>query len=165
MLPNLYPSLVCHKHLLQKKPDQEIEDLEVEDSDITNATTSADTITIPALPVTNVPPSEKQIRAAVVFQTYYRKVLRLKRKATKITPLDICRTKCFEDCLKEVACIEWPNKSFYRFLFLGPLPHALTCLATAEKWVYDNKKRNKDRFKKAEHQELEDVQKRLTEQK
>jgi len=132
----------------EAEPDQEIEDLEVEDSDIINATSSTDTITIPALPVTNVPPSKEQIRAAVVFQTYYRKVLRLKRKATKITPLDICRTKCFEDCLKESACIDWPKKSFYRFLFLGPLPHALTCLATAEKWVHDNKKRNKDRFKK-----------------
>jgi len=144
--------------------EEEIEEPE-EDSEIIHATTIAETITIAALPDTNVPPSKEQIHAAVVFQTYYRKILRLKREATKEKPLDSCRKTCFEDCLKESAHLEWPSKSFYRFLFLGPLPHALTCLATAETWVYDNKKRNKDRFKKAKHEELEDVRKRLTEQK
>ena len=146
----------------EAEPEQEIEE-EEEDSEIIYAT--ADTITIAALPDTNEPPSKELICAAVTFQTHYRKLLRLKRKAMKKKPLDTCRTKCFEDCLKESANIEWPNKSFYRLLFLGPLPHALTCLAIAETWVYDNKMRNKDRFTKAKHEELEDVQKRLTEQK
>ena len=149
----------------EAEPEQEIEEPEEEDSEIIHASTSTDTITIAALPGTNEPPSKELICAAVTFQTYYRKLLRLKLKATKRKPLDTCRTKCFEDCLKQSANIEWPNKSFYRLLFLGPLPHALTCLATAETWVYDNKKRNKDRFTKAKHEELEDVQKRLTEQK
>lgn len=149
----------------EAEPEQEIEEPEEEDSEIIHATTFADPIAIAALPDTNVPPSKELISAAVTFQTYYRKVLRLKQKATKKKPLDMCRTQCFEDCLKESGNIEWSNRSFYRLLFLGPLPHALTCLATAETWVYDNKKRNKDRFKKAKHEELEGLQKRLTEQK
>ncbi|KIM48469.1 hypothetical protein M413DRAFT_440213 [Hebeloma cylindrosporum] len=149
----------------EAEPEQETEEPEEEDLEIIHNATSADAITIAALPDTNVPPSEERICAAIIFQTHYRKVLRLKRKATKQRPLDICRIKCFEDCLKESANLDWPNRSFYRLLFLGPLPHALTCLATAETWVYDNKKRNKDRFTKAKHEELEDLQKRLTEQK
>jgi len=149
----------------EAEPEEEIEEPEEEDSEIIHATTIAETIAIAALPDTNVPPSKEQIHAAVVFQTYYRKILRLKREATKEKPLDSYRKICFEDCLKKSANIEWPSKSFYRFLFLGPLPHALTCLAAAETWVYDNKKRNKDRFRKARHEELEDVRKRLTEQK
>ncbi|KAF8955733.1 hypothetical protein BDZ97DRAFT_1926447 [Flammula alnicola] len=55
--------------------------------------------------------------------------------------------------------------SFYRLLFLGPLPHVLVCLKSFHTWAIDTKKRNKKRYKVASHQELDDVNKRLTEQK
>ena len=82
------------------------------------------------------------------------------------------RRDCFqlEENLSESLKIDWPRSdngkpSYYRYLFLGPLPHVQICLNTVHAWVMDNKQRNKLRFKSAEHQELDEINKRFTEYK
>ncbi|KAF8895020.1 hypothetical protein CPB84DRAFT_1782432 [Gymnopilus junonius] len=144
--------------------EQDIEEPEVDDTEIINTAHSAESIAVAALPEEHVEPSQEQIQAAIRIQTLYRKVMRLRRKIPK-NILDASRQSCFEACLQESFRIEWPNGNFYRMLFLGPLPHVLVCLNAARTWALEAKKRNKKRFTSATHQDLEDVNKRLTEQK
>ena len=142
--------------------DKEVEEPEVDNSDIIGAGTSVESITVTALPEANLPPSEKQIQAARVIQTAYRKLLSRRRQSAKNT-LEASRASLFGACLDESLKMEWPNGIYYRLLFLGPLPHALVCLSAAHSWAMDTKARNKKRLKVALHQELEDIGKRLTE--
>jgi hypothetical protein len=144
------------------EPEQEIEEPEMDSTDIIGAGTFVESITVPALPEANLPPSEEQINATRVFQTAYRKLLRRRRKSTKNT-LQATRASFFDACLEESLKMEWPNGIYYRLLLLGPLPHVLVCLSAAHSWAIDTKARNKKRLKVALHQELEDVGKRLTE--
>lgn len=144
------------------EPEQEIEEPEMDSTDIIGAGTSVESITVTALPEGNLPPSEEQINATRVIQTAYRKLLRRRRKSTKST-LEATRASFFDACLAESLKMEWPNGTYYRLLFLGPLPHVLVCLSAAHSWAIDTKARNKKRLKVALHQELEDVGKRLTE--
>ena len=146
------------------EPEQEIEEPEVDNTDIVGAGTSVESINVTALPETNLPPSKEEIRASCVIQTAYRKLLRRRHKPTQ-SALDASRASYFDTCLEESLKMEWPNGTYYRLLFRGLLPHLLVCLSAAHSWAMDNKARNKKRFKVVLHQELEDVGKRLTENK
>ena len=149
----------------EAEADPEIEEPEVDNTEIVNTATSAESIVVANLPEneTNAALSEEKIQAVNKLQTLYRKKMRHRRVVAK-TALQASRNTWFEACLAESAKIDWPEGSFYRFLFLGPLPHVLVCLDAAYTWVMDTKKRNKKRFIKASHQELEELNKRMTEQ-
>lgn len=147
------------------EPEQNIDETEADDAEIINATTAADIITVEELQDTTSPPSEALIHAAHVCQSLYRKKVRCKQKSSKLDSLSIQRANCFEACLLVSTKINWPARSYYQRLFLGPLPHILVCLKSAHTWAIDMKKRNKARLKSSSHQELEDIMKRLTDQK
>jgi hypothetical protein len=144
------------------EPEGEVEEPEVDNSEIVNSAPSAEPITITEVPDDiHAPSEEQQTSAAILFQRLYRKRLRDRKPSDHLQGV----LSCFQECITESAKMEWPEKSYYCLLFLGPLPHVHVCLNAAYSWVMTNKKRNKERFKCAEHQELEDMQKRLTEQK
>lgn len=147
--------------------EPETEEPEVDTSKIVDTTASVESITVTELPEDNTTLilSEDRVKAITVFQTLYRKLLRHRRNVANRTALQISCNNFFDECLKESQKIEWPPGSYYRLLFLGPLPHVLVCLHAAHSWTMENKKRNKARFKTATHQDLDEVNKRLTEQK
>ena len=150
---------------LEDETDQAPEEPEADPaSDALNATATVEPIAVAELPESNLPPSEEQIKAASFLQTMYRRRQRRKTKTNK-APLHVWLKRCFKQCLTESSKMEWPPRSQYRLMFLGPLPHVLACINTAHSWVMDNKQRNKDKFKTALHQDLEEVAKRLTEQR
>ena len=146
------------------EPEQNINETEADDAEIIDATTATDIITVEALPDTTAPPSEALIQAARVCQSLYRKKFRHRQKS-KLDSLGIQRANCFDACLLASTKIDWPTRSYYQRLFLGPLPHVLVCLKSAYTWSIDMKNRNKKRFKSSVHQELEDINKCLTDQK
>lgn len=140
----------------------ELEEPEVDNSEIVTLAPPAEPITITEVPDdVHAFSKEQQINAAIFFQRLYRRRIRDRKSSDRLQGV----MSCFQECMTEMAKMEWPEKSFYRLLFLGPLPHVHVCLNAAYSWAMTNKKRNKERFKCAEHQELEDMQKRLTEQK
>ena len=151
---------------LEDETDQVPEEPEADTSasGALNATATVEPIAVAELPESNLPPSEEQIKAASFLQAMYRRRQRRKTKTNK-APLHVWLKRCFKQCLTESSKMEWPQRSHYRFMFLGPLPHVLACINTAHSWVMDNKQRNKDKFKTALHQDLEEVAKRLTEQR
>ncbi|GBE78672.1 predicted protein [Sparassis crispa] len=100
--------------------------------------------------------TEREITAAQAILTIYRQYVR--RCAITMSPLGAMRLRiqsAFADKSKE---LEWPPKSFYRLLFLGPLPHLLVSLECMREHLYFAKKQARRRVSKVAHMELEKAQ-------
>jgi hypothetical protein len=87
----------------------------------------------------------KQDSAAKTLQSYYRRLLtnREKRIANPGLGLPKTRKMQFEEFARAAESIEWPPKSLYRPVFLGALPHLLTCLAYTWSAVMEEKQKVK----------------------
>ena len=114
-----------------------------------------------------VVPSDEQIKAARVIQIRYRR--NVLRRSRPMSTLFEARSRLFVECWKESEKIDWLRKGRhilrYRLLFLGPLPHLLLCLERAKEFASEAKKKIKRRLTAAKHQQLEDVQTKMTEAK
>ncbi len=100
----------------------------------------------------------EQNSAAKTLQSYYRRLLskREKRIANPGLGLPKTRQKQFEAFAQAAESIEWPPKSLYRPIFLGALPHLLTCLDHIYSIVLEEKKRVKEVARRSEkHQGIE----------
>ncbi|KZV66745.1 hypothetical protein PENSPDRAFT_81304 [Peniophora sp. CONT] len=58
-------------------------------------------------------------------------------------------------CLRQDESMDWPRRSFYRLIFRGPLPHALTCLERLLYSAQANRNMIKIKARVALHEELE----------
>jgi hypothetical protein len=100
----------------------------------------------------------EQNSAAQTLQSYYRR-LQSKRKKRIANPglgLPKTRQNQFEAFTQAAESIEWPPKSLYRPIFLGALPHLLTCLDYTYSIVWEEKKRVKQVARRSEkHQGIE----------
>lgn len=149
--------------------DQQHEDLEIDTADIVNKATSMEMATPVPITGASVQLTPQQIHAGEVFRDAYRACLRRRRRLQVQRPrhIDVYRDEFYAACVRQVEAndTEWPRSSFYRKLFLGPVPSLLAAVKVSDAWAQEAKRKNKERFKKAQHTELEEVQKRLTEQK
>ena len=144
--------------------EQQHEDVEVDTADIVNKGGSME-MAIP-VPITgaSVQLTPQQIHAGEVFRDAYRACLR-RRRLQRPRHIDLYRDQFYAACMRQVEVYEWPRSSFYRKIFLGPVPSLLAAVKASDAWAQDAKRKNKARFSKALHTELEEIQKRLTEQK
>jgi hypothetical protein len=94
----------------------------------------------------------EQHSAAKTLESYYRRLLsnREKRIANPGLGLPKTRQQQFEEFARAAESIEWPPKSLYRPIFLGALPHLLTCLAYTWSVVMEEKQKVKRQEKKHE---------------
>jgi hypothetical protein len=94
----------------------------------------------------------EQDSAAKTLHTYYRRLLNNRKKRIDNPGLGLPKTrqKQFEEFARAAESIEWPPKSLYRPIFLGALPHLLTCLAYTWSVVMDEKQKVKRQEKKHE---------------
>lgn len=107
----------------------------------------------------------KQESAAKTLQSYYRRLLnnREKRIANPRLELPMTRQNQFELFAQAAESIEWPHKSLYRPIFLGALPHLLTCLEYILSMVMKEKKKVKKQARPSEkHQVIEGLMERQT---
>ncbi|KAI9436974.1 hypothetical protein H4582DRAFT_1853973 [Lactarius indigo] len=107
----------------------------------------------------------KQHHAAKTLQSYYRR-LQAKR-ANQIAHAGLglpkARKDRFEAFAEAAKSIEWPERSLYRPIFLGALPHLLLCLDYTRTIVMDEKAKVKRAARSnRRHQEIEDLMKRQT---
>ncbi|KAH8984681.1 hypothetical protein EDB92DRAFT_1885663 [Lactarius akahatsu] len=107
----------------------------------------------------------KQHHAAKTLQSYYRR-LQAKR-ANQIAHAGLglpkARKDRFEAFAQAASTIEWPERSLYRRIFLGALPHLLLCLDHTRTIVMDEKAKVKRSARSnGRHQEIEDLMKRQT---
>lgn len=107
----------------------------------------------------------KQHNAAKTLQSYYRRLLA--RRANQITNpglgLSTTRKDRFESFARAADSIEWPERSLYRPIFLGALPHLLLCLDYTRTIVVDDKAKVKRKARSNErHEAIEDLMKQQT---
>ncbi|EPQ56619.1 hypothetical protein GLOTRDRAFT_138299 [Gloeophyllum trabeum ATCC 11539] len=101
----------------------------------------------------------ERIRAVTIIQTAYRNVRRRQRM------LDAClstRTGRLWRACSDIAQSTDSMEKRYRSLFLGPFVHALLCLEVLYSYASLGKDGAKKRFKKAQHQELEETSEQMT---
>ena len=107
----------------------------------------------------------EQHSAAKTLQSYYRRLLtnRKTRIANPGLGLPKTRQEQFEKFARAGESTEWPPKSLYRPIFLGALPHLLTCLAYTWSVVMDEKQKVKRQERKSEkHQGIEGLMEQRT---
>lgn len=107
----------------------------------------------------------EQHSAANTLQSYCRRLLanREKRIANPGLGLPKTRQKQFEEFARAAESIEWPLKSLYRPIFLGALPHLLTCLAHTWSVVMEEKQKVKRQERQVEkHEGIEGLMEQRT---
>lgn len=108
----------------------------------------------------------EQHSAAKMLQSYYRRLLvnREKRIANPRLGLPKTRQNQFEEFARNAESIEWPPKrSLYRPIYLGALPHLLTCLAHTRSVVMEEKQKVKRQERKSEkHEGIEGLMEQRT---
>ena len=107
----------------------------------------------------------KQDSAAKVLQFHYRRLLT--SRANRISNPGLGLTKAREDQFEKFAraahSIEWPQRSLYRPIFLGALPHLLTCLDRTWTVVMEEKtKVKRQQRQNISHQGIEKLMDRQT---
>jgi hypothetical protein len=109
----------------------------------------------------------EQHSAAKTLQAHYRRLLknRTDRIANPGLGLAKIRKDQFEGFARAAKSIEWPNKSLYRPIFLGAVPHLLTCLDYTLSILKDEKTRVKRSRSSKVHQDIEVLMTRQTDLK
>jgi hypothetical protein len=106
----------------------------------------------------------KQHHAAKTLQSYYRRLQA--RRANHIANPGLGLPKSRKDRFAAFAqaaeSIEWPERSLYRPIFLGALPHLLVCLDHTWRIVMDEKAKVKRAHSNGRHEEIEELMKRQT---
>jgi len=100
--------------------------------------------------------TEAQRMAGLCFVKYYNRVLSRRRaeRSKRSTSQKTCDS-FFKTCIEASTKIEWPHKSPYKTLFLGLVPHLLTCVNALES--YSSKKKTEVKKRWAEKKEDTDV--------
>jgi hypothetical protein len=99
--------------------------------------------------------TEAERHAAIMIANTYRKYQRFRKGR-----IFKGAAKLFPDFIAQSAKLAWPGP-YYRLLFLGPIPHALFCINEIRERTRADKDKTKKKWKRARHQELEDMMKRL----
>ena len=103
--------------------------------------------------------------AAKVLQSHYRRLLvnRANRISNPGLGLTKTRKDQFEAFARAADSIEWPQRSLYRPIFLGALPHLLTCLDRTWSIVMEEKtKVKRQQRQNTSHQGIEKLMGRQT---
>jgi hypothetical protein len=106
-------------------------------------------------------PTETEMQAALRIQSAYRGML-LRRSRIATTGREPARRRFFEQCLTCTQDFGWKQNSYYRLLFLGPLPHLLLCLEISATAIAAQKTKAKKRLSSERHQALDDLSRELT---
>ena len=107
----------------------------------------------------------KQEGAAKTLQSYYRRLLENRANQIANPGLGLPKTRKdkFDACAQVVDIIEWPEKSLYRPIFLGALPHLLVCIDHTWTIMWESKLKVKKAARSDNrHEAIEELMKRQT---
>ncbi|RPD59349.1 hypothetical protein L226DRAFT_576154 [Lentinus tigrinus ALCF2SS1-7] len=106
-------------------------------------------------------PSANEFKAASTLAAAYRR--RISRQtAGKRKPLEEIKQRIYAAFLAEAQRAGW-SKSYYRLLFLGPVPHLFVVVEAMKNHLYNAKNNAKKRLNFVQHLELETMRSSLTE--
>jgi len=107
----------------------------------------------------------EQHSAAKVLQAHYRRLLTNRANRISNPGLGLTKTRKdqFDAFAQAALSIEWPQRSLYRPIFLGALPHLLTCLGHTWTIVKEEKtKVKRQQRQNTGHQGIEKLMERQT---
>ena len=107
----------------------------------------------------------EQDSAAKKLQSHYRRLLTNRANRISNPGLGLTKTRenQFEAFARAAHSIEWPQRSLYRPIFLGALPHLLTCLDRTWTIVMEEKTKVKQQQRQnMNHQGIEKLMDRQT---
>jgi hypothetical protein len=107
----------------------------------------------------------EQHAAAKTLQSCYRRLMINRANRISKSGLGLTKTRKnrFESFAQAASSIEWPQRSLYRPIFLGALPHLLTCLDYTWTIVMEEKSKVKRQESQiAGHQGIERLMERRT---
>lgn len=107
----------------------------------------------------------EQNSAAKVLQSHYRRLLTNRANRISNPGLGLAKTRKdqFDAFAQAALSIEWPQRSLYRPIFLGALPHLLTCLGHTWTIVMEEKtKVKRQQRQNTGHQGIEKLMERQT---
>ena len=107
----------------------------------------------------------EQHSKAKILQFYYRRLLTNRAKRISNPGLGLTKTRNdqFEEFARAAGSIEWPQRSLYRPIYLGALPHLLTCLGHTWTIVMEEKtKVKRQQRQNISHQGIEKLMDRQT---
>ncbi|KAG7086906.1 hypothetical protein E1B28_002824 [Marasmius oreades] len=102
------------------------------------------------------PRTEEEISAVITIQQAYRRIRRHRQPSSNARVAAF-----FKVAQAEASSIPWKSNR-YRFLLLGAIPHAMVCLDTIDGWAKAQKLKNKKKFAKGSHEDIETNGKALT---
>ncbi|KAH9005752.1 hypothetical protein EDB86DRAFT_2795497 [Lactarius hatsudake] len=110
----------------------------------------------------------EQHDAARTLQSYYRRLQASRANQIANPGLGLPKTRkdrfeAFAQAQYSIEWPEWPERSLYRPIFLGALPHLLVCLDYTWTIVMDEKAKVKRARSNGRHQQIEELMKRQTE--
>jgi hypothetical protein len=152
----------------EAKEDDDIQDAEdEEDADSPEETDVAAIVETIGTSFTNISAEvlAEQHAAAKTLQSYYRRLLINRANRISKSGLGLTKTRKnqFEAFGQAAGSIEWPQRSLYRPVFLGALPHLLTCLDYTWTIVKEEKSKVKrQESQSAGHQGIEKLMERRT---
>jgi hypothetical protein len=107
----------------------------------------------------------KQEHAAKTLQFHYRRLLENRANQIANPGLGLPKTRKdkFDACAQVADSIEWLEKSLYRPIFLGALPHLLVCIDRTKTIVVEAKAKVKKAARSDDrHEAIEELMKRQT---
>jgi hypothetical protein len=107
----------------------------------------------------------KQEHAAKTLQSHYRRLLESRANQIANPGLGLPKTRKdkFDACAYVANSIEWPERSLYRPIFLGALPHLLVCIDRTWTIVVEAKAKVKKAARSDDrHEAIEELMKRQT---
>jgi hypothetical protein len=146
---------------LEPAEDVAYGDADIVDMETVISNTSTD---MPQVVLKHVVLSEDERKAASVIQSAYARTLLRRHRAPKAGLL-AARSRLYLACLHRAQNMAWKQYSYYRLLFLGPLPHILLCLEIALSTTITRKTAVKKRLLLNKHEEYEELGPKLTQLK
>jgi len=147
--------------------EQEESTIDQPDADfagLVDSRTIEDSLKSTAAPLAVEVISDEEKEVARRFLAGYNRVLRNRKLEKKKGPVQQTCDSYFMTCLKQAEEMEWREGSFYKKLFLGLVPHLLTCINVVDSYSAGAKKAAKKRLMdNKQRQDMDALNKRMTE--
>ncbi|KAI0762352.1 hypothetical protein C8Q74DRAFT_1336826 [Fomes fomentarius] len=155
------PAQELDGEIVENEIEQDVVVMELEPqaaSDVDDITRAIDSGEVDSGPKT---PSLQEVEAANTIVACYRRHSS-RMSSGKRKTYEVMKHRLYAAFREEAKKISWPH-TFYRLLFLGPLPHLLAVVEAMKNSLYEAKNSAKQRLNIVQHLELETVRSSLTE--
>jgi hypothetical protein len=158
-------TLVTEKEQDDAAIEQALDRTAADTADIVDSRKLVDTMANTVVEAPRVVISEDQLKLAEKLVKRYQYRVAHRNAEKKKTLVDSQLDITYEMCLKLSTEMQWPNGNYYKMLYIGLVPHLIICVNAVQAYAQIAKKKAKKRLQKEVKQDLDDLNKKMTELK